>query len=253
MDNKTLNFIHKANNIHNNKYDYSKTIYTTNRNKVIIICKIHNLEFTQVACDHTRIRNTPVRGKYLNSNGGCPSCRIDKLRQSQTYSKEQFIAKAKTIHGDKYDYSKTTPTHSNNYIIVTCPYHGDFNIQQRRHCDINQSLGCSECGNLFKKFSMYSQEKATYDDYEFAKDIPCIFYIIKINNFYKVGITTKTIEKRYRKKIKYEIIQEVYTTVFNAIIFENYILSYIKENKLSYYAGIELSKVGGATECYKLQ
>ena len=33
MDKKTLNFITKANNIHNNKYDYSLVNYTTSRNR----------------------------------------------------------------------------------------------------------------------------------------------------------------------------------------------------------------------------
>jgi len=44
-------FIMKATEIHNGKYDYSKTIYTKNRESVIIICPTHG-EFTQMAMAH---------------------------------------------------------------------------------------------------------------------------------------------------------------------------------------------------------
>jgi hypothetical protein len=38
MKNSTQDFIKKAQQVHNNKYDYSKTIYTKSKDKVIIIC-----------------------------------------------------------------------------------------------------------------------------------------------------------------------------------------------------------------------
>jgi very-short-patch-repair endonuclease len=55
-----IEFIEKANNIHNNKYDYSKAQYSNNRNEIIIICKKHG-EFTQKPFVHL-------------SQHGCPSC-----------------------------------------------------------------------------------------------------------------------------------------------------------------------------------
>jgi len=56
----TEDFIYKANKVHNNLYDYSKTNYKTTRSKIIIICKSHG-EFTQSPNDH------------LNGNG-CQKC-----------------------------------------------------------------------------------------------------------------------------------------------------------------------------------
>ena len=44
-------FIIKANEIHNNKYDYSKTIYTGSLNKLTITCPHHG-DFEQIAGDH---------------------------------------------------------------------------------------------------------------------------------------------------------------------------------------------------------
>lgn len=61
----TEEFISKASKIHNNKYDYSQTIYTKNTEKVIIICKEHG-GFISLAANH-------LRGK------GCPKC-ANKIR-----------------------------------------------------------------------------------------------------------------------------------------------------------------------------
>ena len=44
-------FIIKANQTHNNKYNYSKTIYTKAKNKIIITCPIHG-DFEQIASEH---------------------------------------------------------------------------------------------------------------------------------------------------------------------------------------------------------
>ncbi len=47
----TEDFIIKSNEIHNNKYDYSKTIYTGSLNKLTITCPHHG-DFEQIAVDH---------------------------------------------------------------------------------------------------------------------------------------------------------------------------------------------------------
>jgi hypothetical protein len=91
----TVDFIEKSNEIHNSKYDYSKTIYTFSNEKVIIICPEHG-DFSQVANSH-------LMGL------GCKKCG-DKYRNriyKPKYSTEEFIADAKLKWGDKYDYSLT--------------------------------------------------------------------------------------------------------------------------------------------------
>jgi len=63
--NRTINtekFIEKSNKIHNNKYDYSKTIYINTRHKIIVTCPKHG-DFLQRASAH------------LNSKHGCPICK----------------------------------------------------------------------------------------------------------------------------------------------------------------------------------
>ena len=55
---------------------------------------------------------------------------------------EQFVAKAREIHGDKYDYSKVVYTKMHDYITITCPKHGDF--LQKAYSHLN-GRGCSKC------------------------------------------------------------------------------------------------------------
>ena len=63
-DYKLQNFIIKANLIHNNKYDYSKSKYINNRTKLEIICPVHG-SFWQEPCNH-------IKGH------GCPYCTNNK-------------------------------------------------------------------------------------------------------------------------------------------------------------------------------
>ncbi len=64
---ETNEFIEKANIIHKNKYDYSKTVYTGTYNQVKIICPKHG-EFIQRANDHLSGHGCPFCGNNI-SNG----------------------------------------------------------------------------------------------------------------------------------------------------------------------------------------
>ena len=85
----TEEFIKKAKEIHRDKYDYSKAEYSGSKIKICIICPKHG-EFWQIPNAH------------LNGQG-CPEC-----SNTKKLTTEEFIKRAKKIHGDKYDYSKVT-------------------------------------------------------------------------------------------------------------------------------------------------
>ena len=55
---------------------------------------------------------------------------------------ESFIAEAKEIYGDRYDYSKVTYKNSEHRVVVTCPVHGHFQVYAREHLD---GKGCPKC------------------------------------------------------------------------------------------------------------
>lgn len=58
---------------------------------------------------------------------------------------EVFISRAKAVHGDKYDYSKTTYVKSKSKVTIICPDHGEF--QQIPNSHLNGS-GCFYCGSI---------------------------------------------------------------------------------------------------------
>jgi hypothetical protein len=58
----------------------------------------------------------------------------------------EFIKKAKTIHGDKYDYSKANYINSNTKVTIICEIHGDFEQKPNNH--IGNKTGCPKCNNV---------------------------------------------------------------------------------------------------------
>lgn len=120
----TEDFIKKAKAVHGDRYNYSKTVYTSSKVKIIINCHIHG-DFNQTTYTH------------LNGSG-CPSC--SGVKRLTT---EDFIKKAKAVHGDKYSYSKTNFITSTKKVTITCPIHGDFLQLPSNH--IHTSAGCKEC------------------------------------------------------------------------------------------------------------
>ena len=54
-------FIKRAQAVHGDKYDYSKTVYTKRDEKLCIICPIHG-EFKQIASDHINGHGCPICG-----------------------------------------------------------------------------------------------------------------------------------------------------------------------------------------------
>ena len=64
---------------------------------------------------------------------------------------EEFIQRAKEVHGDKYDYSKSQYINAKTKITIICPKHGEF--LQSADCHLNKGQGCPKCKaekNFFK-------------------------------------------------------------------------------------------------------
>lgn len=125
------NFFKKVNKIHKNKYDYSKSIYKSAKEKIIIICPIHG-EFEQTPDSHTK--------------SGCPKCGLEFCKEfsiSQRTTIEEFIKKSKEIFGDKYDYNKTIYSGYKKDLIIICKIHGEFVVNPSNH--ISNKRGCPYC------------------------------------------------------------------------------------------------------------
>ena len=126
----TDDFIAKATDKHDGKYNYSKVNYIDSKTKVTIVCNEHG-EFKQQPYNH-------LRGK------GCPKCGDNKVKLKLTYTVDDFIDKAKEVHEDKYDYSKVQYKDIRNKVLINCPIHGDF--EQSPYIHIN-GHGCTKCSS----------------------------------------------------------------------------------------------------------
>ena len=62
------------------------------------------------------------------------------------YTKDDFIKKAKEIHGDKYDYSKVEYVNVKTKVCIICPQHGEFWQTPEKH--ILRRQGCKKCATI---------------------------------------------------------------------------------------------------------
>jgi hypothetical protein len=121
-----VEFIRKANVVHENRYDYSNTIYRNVSEKVEIICSKHG-SFWQRA-------NAHLTGK------GCSGCLRNTL--------DDFLSKAKAVHKDRYDYSKVSYKSSRESVEIICRKHGMFSQRADAHL---AGQDCKRCSNQISK------------------------------------------------------------------------------------------------------
>ena len=120
----TAEFIQDAQSVHGNRYDYSLVKYTGAHNGVDIICSAHG-PFNMLPANHT------------NQRSGCPVCSGNMAKTTA-----EFIQDAKSVHGDRYDYSLVKYTRSSEYVDVVCKSHGRFRIKADNHMT---GHGCKAC------------------------------------------------------------------------------------------------------------
>ena len=180
-------FVEKARLIYGDKYDYSKVNYINNKTKVCIICPIHG-EFWQRPNDHL-------------SGYSCNRC-----ANNYKLSTEEFIEKAKLVHGDKFDYSKVEYNGAKEKVCIICPIHGEFWQIPNNHLN---SSGCPICNSNIKSgieekvndilvnngFKVERQK--TFDWLKYKRQLYLDFYLPE----YNIGIEVQG--DQHFKPIKY--------------------------------------------------
>lgn len=179
--------------VHGDRYRYDEMDYQGCMKHITIICPKHG-----------RFRQKP--NTHL-SGCGCPSCYYDSLSINNPFIEQRranlryvasgvdfdlltndLIKKAKIIHGDKYDYSKTRYINNSTKFCIICPEHGEFWQTSIKH--INRAQGCPKCygkknaerlkldieGFITKSNTVHSEKY----DYSFIKEY--------VNNYTKLPI-----------------------------------------------------------------
>ena len=123
-----IEFIKKAQLVHNNKFEYSLVDYVGSKINVRIICPIHG-EFLQRPNDHL-------------CGYGCRKCQYVKTSLENKFSNETFINKSNLIHNNKFDYSLVEYNGYEKKVKIICNKHGVF--MQSPHAHL-QGTGCPYC------------------------------------------------------------------------------------------------------------
>jgi len=158
----TNEFIKRAQKIHGNKYDYSLVNYINNKIKVKIVCNLHGV-FIQSPEKHL-------------SGQGCRECFINFFKNCLRSNTEEFIAKAKKVHGNKYDYSLVNYINNRTKIKIICPIHGIWEQKPNGHLN---GKGCRKCSGAQKLTTdiFISRAKEAHDNkYDYS------LLVIKDNN-----------------------------------------------------------------------
>ena len=165
-----VQFLAEANTLHNNKYTYVETTYVNSKTPMAIVCPEHGVFY----------QNPDV---HLNGRHGCKKCANKLASETNRSNTLEFSNKANIIHKGFYDYSKVDYTTNSSNITIICPIHGPFEQAPANHL---AGKGCKICNN----FQNYSP-------------LPTTLYYIKLIHplgevAYKIGITTKSIQERFR-------------------------------------------------------
>ncbi len=198
---------------HGDRYDYSLVEYKHNNTKVKIICKEHGV-FLQSLVDHRRGCN-------------CPKC------MGQNLTNEDLIKDFKKVHGDRYDYSKVEYKSAREKVKIICKEHGIFEQTPNNH---KNKHGCPKCKDLIIRKKHFNE--------------PTILYYIKVNDLYKIGITKRSIKKRFEqeRKVNIKIIKTwKYKTGKEAWLKEQEIIEKFKEFR---YLGENILIDGGNSELF---
>ena len=131
-DKSQSEFIINAASVHNGFYSYEHVEYINNQTKVLITCPKHG-DFLQKPNDHL-------------SGHGCPSCKSEK----RVISEEEFISRARQVHGDKFDYSQLDYKNIISAVNIICPKHGMFTTTGRIHLRSD----CPKCSKDKEKVSI---------------------------------------------------------------------------------------------------
>lgn len=87
---------------------------------------------------------------------------------------EEFIKKAKTVHGDRYDYNIVEYIKSSLKVIITCPIHHGFEQRPSHHL---KGSGCPKCCEQHKKLTKEEFIKRAKETHKNIYDYSLVNYV----------------------------------------------------------------------------
>lgn len=114
-----------------------------------------------------------------------------KLKSHQIkYTTDEFVSKAREVHGAAYGYEKTVYTGIKDLVTITCPKHGDFSQMAENH--IRLACGCPSCRSPVSKIhqeilDMLAGEEVVVNDRKILAPYEIDIYLPKRNIAFEIN------------------------------------------------------------------
>jgi hypothetical protein len=169
----TEEFIAEARVTHADRYDYSQVVYVNRCTDCKIVCRTHGV-FIQRPNNHT-------------AGMGCPPCGVDSRVKKRSHTLMDFVIKAESVHGDKYDYSRVQYVNARTKCEIVCKTHGVFSQRPFAHL---RGAGCPRCNEskgekvvaeLLTQYNLKFKEQKRFKGLRHKQPLKCDFYVPEIN------------------------------------------------------------------------
>ena len=127
-------FLKKAHQIWESKYDYSKIDYVDFETEVEILCSVDG---------HGFFKKKPKLHVNSKKPTGCPICGRQAQINKATKPFKLFLEEANLIHNNKYEYFEESYVNSKIPMKILCKKHSIFKQAPDSH--INGKNGCPKC------------------------------------------------------------------------------------------------------------
>jgi len=117
--------------IHGDTYEYPPQVYVNSSTPFTIVCRKHGA-FQQCYDSH------------VHQTAGCPQC-FGSFKRTP----DEFLDAAKTVHGERYDYSEVKYVNNSTPVKIVCSAHGSFWQKPMKHINVEQ--GCPRCADNVSK------------------------------------------------------------------------------------------------------
>jgi len=124
--------VKKSIDYHGDIFNYDKLVFIDGTTPFIITCKVCG-DFNHTSKLH------------FKNKSGCPKCKRKQgyLNKDYPFKLNDFLTKAKNVHGNKFGYDDVVYVNSYTPVIINCPIHGKSEIEPRHHY---KGSGCYRCG-----------------------------------------------------------------------------------------------------------
>jgi len=136
---KDLNVIISELREEHKDFFFSDNCISTDLN-IEILCLKHDLNF--------KLKLSTYLDSKQNKCGrtGCRLCTKERRNSGRAFTKDQFVAQARSIHGGRFDYSHVDYYNSATKVDVICKKHGLFSVLPSDHLRKSRN-GCKKCAN----------------------------------------------------------------------------------------------------------